>query len=360
MSSPGAHRRGDGVQPARSELTTADPLAELFETWRDELAADPMPALPKLRPTLVAEPAGRPAQRRSLRPALAIAAAIAALLVGTATIGSKNADPESALWGITQVVWPNRVVSVASAEKVKDQLQVARTALQAGRSQDAQEALRAATEELGKIDPVDGRDDIKQQVDELWQTASKQVAAATQDSTSTGSSATSSADLATLLGSTAPSTLIPAPLVPATSSDPSLADLAGGTVGAPAPPPVLLPALGDTPSVGAVIPSDSAPSSVAPAPPSSNPAPADPLPATDAPPSSDVPPSDETTSVPPPAESTAPVGPPASPEQSAPEQSPPAPTPLIQSPQPEPAVDPGTSAAADSALSTDPTLATGP
>ena len=32
--SPGAHRRGDGAQPVRSELTAADPLAELFETWR--------------------------------------------------------------------------------------------------------------------------------------------------------------------------------------------------------------------------------------------------------------------------------------------------------------------------------------
>ena len=156
--------------------------------------------------------------------------------------------------------------------------------------------------ELGKIDPVDGRDDIKQQVDELWLTASEQVAAATQDSTSTGSSATSSADLSTLLGSTPPSTLIPAPLVPATSSDPSLADLAGGTVAARAPRLRLrccclrwVTRRRSAPSFRRT----RRPSSVAPAPPSSNPAPADPVPATDAPPSSDVPPSDETTSVPP-------------------------------------------------------------
>ncbi len=90
-STGGAHRR-DARRPAYSELATADPLTELFETWRDELAADPMPALPRLRPTLVPQVAERPPKRRSMRPALAIAAAIAALLVGTATIGSKNAD----------------------------------------------------------------------------------------------------------------------------------------------------------------------------------------------------------------------------------------------------------------------------
>src|SRR5690349_15562094 len=79
-STGGAHRREAGAF-ARTEPATADPLAGLFETWRDELAADPMPALPPLRPTLVPQLAERPVKRRSLRPALSIAAAIAALLV---------------------------------------------------------------------------------------------------------------------------------------------------------------------------------------------------------------------------------------------------------------------------------------
>ena len=351
-STGGAHRR-DAHRPAYSELATADPLTELFETWRDELAADPMPALPRLRPTLVPQVAERPPKRRSMRPALAIAAAIAALLVGTATIGSKNAEEGTALWGITQVVWPNRVESVASAKIVEVQLQRAQTALAAGRSREAQEALRAATEELGKIDPVDGRDGIKQKVDELWETASNQVAAATQDSTSPSSSVTSSADLATLLGSTAPSTLIPAPLVPATSSDPSLADLAGGLVGAPTPvqaPSVaaaaLAPALPPTDAGTPVDPSDVAPTSEAPIAsiPGAGVGSEVPPPA-----STDSPPVSETTSLPPPEPvQSAEVAPPASAGQSAPEQSPPAPTPLTQAPEPDPTIDPGTSAVADS------------
>jgi hypothetical protein len=264
------------------------------------------------------------------------------------------------LWGITQVVWPDRVQSVASAQKVAEQIEVARTAIHDGRSRDAQIALIAATVELGKIDPIDGQDDMTRQVRELLVTASDQATAATQEASST--SAPSTTDLSSLLGSTPPSTLVPVPLVPAvTSSDPAVADLAG-TVGAPAPtaapaaPPVLPLVLGDSASPSIVVPPLAAPSTDAPAPPSSTPAPVTDAPATD------VAPSDETTSVPPPApvESTAPEPPPASQEQSAPEQSPPAPTPLVQSPEPDPTVDPGTSAAADSALSTDPTLVTGP
>jgi hypothetical protein len=362
-SSTGAHRRADGAQPAHNDLATADPLVELFETWRDELAADPMPALPKLGPALVPAPAPKPAQRRSLRPALSVAAAIAALLVGTATIGSKNADPESALWRITQVMWPERVQSVASASKVSVALEEARTAIQAGRSRDAQLALLRATVELGNVDPVDGLDDMQQQVQELWVVASPQPksASSTPDGSSASTTPGPTVDLSTLFGSTPPSTLAPVPLVPATTSDPAVADLAG-TVGAPAPtpaaaaPPALPLVLGDSASPSIVVPPLAGPSTDAPAPPSSTPAPVTDAPATD------VAPSDETTSVPPPApvESTAPEPPPASQEQSAPEQSPPAPTPLVQSPEPDPTVDPGTSAAADSALSTDPTLVTGP
>jgi hypothetical protein len=355
-STGGAHRR-DGHRPAYSDLATADPLTELFETWRDELAADPMPALPRLRPALVPQVADRPAKRRSTRPALAIAAAIAALLVGSATIGSKNADPNSALWGITQVVWPNRVQSVASVKTVKEQLKVARTALQAGRSRDAQMALIAATVELGKIDPVDGQDDMTRQVRELMVTASDQAAAATQAGKSTSSSsATSSADLSTLAGTTAPSTLAPAPLVTVTPTEPA-AELAGG-VGAPATvaAPIQSPALVLVPALVApqttVEPSAAVPTNVAPGPSSAVPVTESVVPP---PASTDPPSSGETTSLPPPepVQSSPEVAAPASVGQSAPEQSPPAPTSLTQTPEPDPTVDRGMSAVAGSVSSAD-------
>jgi hypothetical protein len=346
-SAPGALRRGDAGQPALSQLATADPLTELFETWRDELAADPMPALPILRPTLVPQRAAEPPQRRTLRPALAIAAAIAALLVGTATIGSKNAEEGTALWGITQVMWPDRVVSVASAKTVETQLELAKTALQAGRSRDAQDALIAATLELAKIDPVDGHDDIKQRVDALWATAADQVAVATQDGASASTStAPSSPDLTTSSGTTALSTVAPAPLVLVPTTETPAAELAGGVIVTPGqpqsqspnPPPVF-----DPPPAIVVDPSDPAPTTEAP----SSTADPEPDPTSELPPpSSELPPVEETTSVPPPepVETTAPAAEPPTADQSAPEQSAPEPTPLTQSSEPGPTAATDTSA----------------
>jgi hypothetical protein len=342
-SAGGAHRREAG-RPAYSELATADPLAGLFETWRDELAANPMPPLPRLRPALVPQAAERPAKRRSMRPALSIAAAIAALLVGSATIGSKNAAPDSALWTITQVMWPDRVESVSSSNTARDAIAEAKTALKAGRSRDAQLALLKATVALGNVDGVDGLDDMQQQVQDLWVVASPTPkATATQpDGSSASTTAGTSSDLATPLSST-PSALAPAPLVTASTTSPA-AELAGGSVGAPVPPsapaPVLVPAL-ELPAPGSdVDPSASVPSTEAPAASSAEQPTASEVP----PPSSDAP--AETTSLPPPevVQPTAEVVLPASAGQSAPAQSAPAPTPLTQSPEPDPTLDQGTSA----------------
>jgi hypothetical protein len=347
-SSGGAHRR-DGGRLASTDLATADPLAELFETWRDELAADPMPALPLLRPTLVPQAHDRPAKRRSLRPALSIAAAIAALLVGSATIGSKNAAPDSALWNITQVMWPDRVESVASAKTVEDKLQVAKTALEAGRSRDAREALIAASVELGKVDPVDGQEDMTQRVRALW-VASDQAAVSSQSTSSSSSSATSSSGLPTTPDSAVLSTVAQVPLVIG-STDAQASQLAGGSVDAPpatqqaqqAAPPAA------TAAAVAVAPSVTVPVTESPAPSTSSPSSASEVPPPP-PVSSVAPPSVETTSLPSPdpVQSTTEVVPPASAGQSAPEQSPPAPTPLTQTPEPDPST-----VAADSQPSTD-------
>ena len=126
-----------------------------------------------------------------MRPALSIAAAIAALLVGSATIGSKNAAPDSALWHITQVMWPDRVQSVASRDTALGAIAEAQTAIKAGRSRDAQLALLKATVALGNVDGVDGLDDMQQQVQDLWVVASPTPKATTQqpDGRSTGATA---------------------------------------------------------------------------------------------------------------------------------------------------------------------------
>ena len=158
----------------RAGVSDADPVTDLFRAWREELTAAPMPATPDLRRAIeTAGGRGGPA-KRSLRPALAIAAAIAALLVGTATVGSRQASPDSALWAVTQVLWPDRAQSVASRHTVQDALDQARAALERGQTQQAQLALLRAAMELGRIDEVDGRVDMQARVDEMWKATTPQ------------------------------------------------------------------------------------------------------------------------------------------------------------------------------------------
>ncbi|MEP6561496.1 MAG: hypothetical protein ABJD68_10560 [Nakamurella sp.] len=150
-------------------VVTAEPLTELFGSWRLELASAPIPdppAIPK-----VVDVVAKPSPKRSLRPALAIAAAIAALLVGSTFVGSRQATEGSALWNVTAVLWPDRVESVASRNKVRTAIAVAETALKQGRSDEAKAVLLNASFEIGKVDDVDGRQDLQNSLEGLWKKA---------------------------------------------------------------------------------------------------------------------------------------------------------------------------------------------
>lgn len=159
----------------RLGVATGDPLIEVLRSWRDELAAVPLPAPPDVhRADSTVLPESVSAGKRSLRPALAVAAAIAALLVGSATVGSRHASPDGALWAVTEVLWPDHAESVTSRHNVQDALHQAQAALANGRTQQAQLALLRAAVELGKVDDVDGRVDMQAQVDQLWRQAAPQ------------------------------------------------------------------------------------------------------------------------------------------------------------------------------------------
>jgi len=230
---------------SRGSLLTVDPLTDLFESWRQELAIAPIPAPP--HPLRTSAPVQRrpPSRSRTLRPALAIAAAIGALLVGAASIGSKDAPRESPLFALTQVLWPSRATSVASADQVDAILAEARTAILDGRTQDAQLALLNATVVLGSVDVVDGKGDKQQIVAAMWvEVAPQTVPAGTQPRSAVGARPTtpgtrSSADN------------------PTVHSGPSLANLAAPSVGTsgivqPTAPPLAGPqvVLPQTPSTG--------------------------------------------------------------------------------------------------------------
>ena len=110
---------------------------------------------------------------------LSVGAAIAALLVGSATVGSKNATPDSPLWPITQVMWPDRAQSVASVNLVRTELSKAQDSLDAGDTREAQLAVLRATTELGKVDDVDGKEDLQNQVSDMWRKAAPAELAST-------------------------------------------------------------------------------------------------------------------------------------------------------------------------------------
>jgi hypothetical protein len=168
---PRRPRAVDGP-PRHVRVADRDPLMDLLRTWRGELTTPPLPPAPDVRRALRAGAGG--SSRRSLRAVLAVTAAIAALLVGSATIGSRHAAPDSALWAVTRVLWPGHVESVTSSRNVQAALHDAQVALATGRTQEAQLAVLRAASELGNIDEDEGRGDMQAQVDELWRVVAPQ------------------------------------------------------------------------------------------------------------------------------------------------------------------------------------------
>lgn len=166
---PLAVTAGNGAGRGSRHVLTADPLTDLFDSWRQELSAAPIPAPPPVRKPAAQQRAA--ARRRSHRPMLAIAGAIAVLLVGSTFATSRVAGKDSVLWGVTTVLWPDRVQSVASRERVISYIEQAQTALANDEPAALQAALLGATFEIGQVDDIDRRDELKSQLEVLWKQA---------------------------------------------------------------------------------------------------------------------------------------------------------------------------------------------
>lgn len=158
---------------------TDEPLFDLLDDWRHELAGRPLPDPPSTPvaaastiPGAVSVPRSTPARhhRRSWRPVLAVAAAIGAVLVGSTTVGAADAGPNSPLWPIAQVIWPTRAQSIESAREVEVALAEAQQALAAGRGDAARQAIQRAQEQLVYVD-ADSRQDIRIRVSSLAESA---------------------------------------------------------------------------------------------------------------------------------------------------------------------------------------------
>jgi hypothetical protein len=163
--------RGDADStPAAAADSTfgADPLIELFDIWRDEISSTPLPPAPLIRHTSHAVAVGRHRTQRTARPAMFIAVAICALLVGSAAVGSRTARPGDTLWALASVLWTDRTDSIHSLGEVKIALAEVQDALDAGRPQDAREALMRATVQLGHVDDLDMPASMPDELNKLW------------------------------------------------------------------------------------------------------------------------------------------------------------------------------------------------
>jgi hypothetical protein len=122
----------------RGEAAPADDeLALMLSAWRADLAAD-------------APAATRPRRRSSWRIILAAAAAVVAF-IGGLTIAAGGAGPDSPLWPITQLVYPERADSRAAERDAEHTIAQARRAVAEQRYADAARLLDQATVDIRRI-----------------------------------------------------------------------------------------------------------------------------------------------------------------------------------------------------------------
>jgi hypothetical protein len=149
--------RGGFDSALRGGFESDDRIAAVLAAWKAEVDADPVPELLDLDTAVAAVKAARPrsARFRHLAP-VAAAAAIIVLAAGGVSVGSYDAQPDDALWPVTQVVFPTKAASVQAATNAQDHIEKAKQALVAGRPADAAQELQQAKAELGAVRPEEG------------------------------------------------------------------------------------------------------------------------------------------------------------------------------------------------------------
>src|SRR6478609_10096101 len=151
-----------GGRPYHSD----DQVVALLSSWRADVVAEPIPELIDLETAVAAVRAGMPATRpsrsgraRHLVP-VAAAAAFLVLVGGGVTIGSATAEPDSALWPVSKVLFSERAESVEAAVRVSDKIDSAKQALKEGKPEQAAAELAQVQEDLTKVRPQEGKDEL--------------------------------------------------------------------------------------------------------------------------------------------------------------------------------------------------------
>ena len=144
----------------------ADRLHRMLATWRDDLRLRPVPARPTS--TEAARIVADARRHRSSRPMIAVAAAIVVLLVGSAIVGSRSAQPGDPLFPVTQALWADRADAAVAGEQVRGALSTAHAALQAGDAQRAADALATAVDNLPGVRDAATHQAMQDEILHLW------------------------------------------------------------------------------------------------------------------------------------------------------------------------------------------------
>lgn len=155
----------------------ADATSRLLAAWRNDLQPGALP------PPLPVAAANRRLRRacgeHPWRPMVAVVAAITLLLLAAAGIGSRTARPGDTLWPLTQIIWHSRADSVLAGQATRTALDQARLALAGGDRSGAILALTAAAQKMDRVQPLDGRDRLRADYDELMGQAGTESSAPT-------------------------------------------------------------------------------------------------------------------------------------------------------------------------------------
>ncbi|MEJ3653979.1 anti-sigma-D factor RsdA [Actinomycetes bacterium KLBMP 9759] len=167
-----------------------DHVAAILAAWRAEVESEPLPELVDIDTAIATIQKGaRPRSRgiRHLAP-VAAAAAFVVLAMGGLSVGSYNAQPGDALWGVSKVLYSERADSVEAAARVQDRIDNAKKALLNGDPLLAAQELAEAEQDLAAIRPEEGHEELSEVQDFL---------AAKADETEPGESADLDAPLKT-------------------------------------------------------------------------------------------------------------------------------------------------------------------
>jgi len=140
-----------------------DQVVALLSAWREDVTAEPIPELIDLETAVAAVKSGsraaRPTRSARVRHLVPVAAAAAFLVLvgGGVSIGSANAQPDSALWPVSKMLFTERAVSLEAAVRASDKIDNAKQALNQGKPDVAAADLAQAQQDLQSVRPQEGQ-----------------------------------------------------------------------------------------------------------------------------------------------------------------------------------------------------------